>query len=1026
MRILLSWLREYVDTGDDLDELADTLAMLGLPVEEVIQTGGVPGVVTARVVRTESHPDAAKVQRVWVDAGDGRERHVWCGAFNFTAGDVVPLATLGTDMPDGRTITRRGILGIDSEGMLCSARELGLGDDHTGILVLPADLPLGVPYGEALGRRDDVVLDIDVTRNRPDCQSYVGIARDLAAKRGVPFTPPAAAAPAATGDASVATTVEIVDGDRCGRFTSTVLSGVVVGPSAPWMAERLTAAGMRPINNVVDVSNYVMLETGQPNHAYDLATLGGHGFRIRRAVDGETLTTLDDVERRLSADDLLICDADDRPIGLAGIMGGADTEISEATTTVALEMAWFAPLPISQSGARLGLRSEASMRFERGVDPYGIDTAIARFVELLAETCPDLVVHAGAVDARSGSLPPADRSCAVRVSAVNRILGTSLTGDDLAPLLDPIGFTVTGGGDVRTVAIPSWRPDSAEEIDVIEEVARMYGYDRIGQVVAASTLHGRLSVPQQRRRQLRAVLLGLGITEAMPNPFLAPDTLTMAGLDGDALRIANPLVAEESVLRTSLRPGLLRAIAFNESHRRTGVALFEIGHVYPPGPGELPDEYEALGVVLAGQEAPAAVAVWREIAAAMGIGARIDQGRVPPGLHATRSATLVAGRDVIGAVGEVAPEVLSAFGITERVAVVELDLRHVLDREPKPARWKPTSRHPSSDLDLAFALPDDVPAEKLDKAIRQGAGAAARRPRPVRRVPRGGAGRRPAQPRLPSAPAGARPHADGRRRGRRAGQGHRGGRQARGRAARLMADPPRRGLPGWVWVVVPMTVSALLFGALAVAVRSDGDDGDGESIAGPAEEIPAVVGAADELLGTVPPPASIAEELGTRYGEVTVGFGELQDELDFAAEFDRLPDAEARLLGRTLGAIQAQLSPTDVGGARTGDDRQADILFALRLARSTIEAIDPDGTPREQALAILPFAVQDLTGFDEIAAMFADGDLDALAARIDGALSDAGAAELVSSVANAVSERLPATDDDLSSEFLDAYATASG
>jgi len=722
VRLLLSWLREYVDTGDDLDELSDTLAMLGLPVEDVIQTGGVPGVVTARVLRTESHPDAAKIHRVWVDTGDGRERHVWCGAFNFAVGDVVPLATLGTEMPDGRTITRRGILGIDSEGMLCSARELALGDDHAGILVLPADLPLGVPYGEALGRRDDVVLDIDVARNRPDCLSYIGVARDLAAARGVPFAPPAPPAPVVDGAPSPVTTVEIVDGDRCGRFTSTVLSGVVVGPSAGWMAERLTAAGMRPINNVVDVSNYVMLELGQPSHPYDLATLGGHGFRIRRGRAGETLTTLDDAVRDVGADDLLICDAEDRPIGLAGIMGGADTEISAPTTTVAVEMAWFVPLPLSQSAARLGLRSEASVRFERGVDPYGIDTAIARFVELLAETCPALVVHAGAVDARGDSLPPAVRSCAVRVSEVNRILGTSLVADDLAPLLDPIGFTVSGTGDVRTVAIPSWRLDSAEEIDVIEEVARMYGYDRIGQVVPASTLHGRLSVAQQRRRQLRSVLLGLGITEAMPNPFLAPGTLTMAGLDGDALRITNPLVTEESVLRSSLRPGLLRAIAFNESHRRLGVALFEIGHVYPPGPGELPDEYEALGVVLAGAEAPAAVAVWREIAAAMGIGARIDQGRLPSGLHPTRSATLVAGRDAIGAVGEVAPDVLTAFGIAERVAVVELDLRHVLDHEPKPARWKPTSRHPSSDLDLAFALPDDVPAEKLDKAIRQGAG----------------------------------------------------------------------------------------------------------------------------------------------------------------------------------------------------------------------------------------------------------------------------------------------------------------
>ncbi|MET0325847.1 MAG: phenylalanine--tRNA ligase subunit beta, partial [Ilumatobacteraceae bacterium] len=723
MKILLSWLQEYVATGDDLDALGDTLAMLGLPVEDVIRTGGVPGVVTARVQRTEQHPDAAKVQRVWVDAGDGRDRHVWCGAFNFKPGDVIPLATLGTEMPDGRTISTRGILGIDSEGMLCSARELGLGDDHSGILVLPEGTPIGVPYGEALGRRDDVVLDLDVTRNRPDCQSYIGGARDLAAKLGVPFTPPAPPALPVADAGGPTTTVTLDDGDRCGRFTSTVLTGVVVGSSTPWMAERLTAAGMRPINNVVDVSNYVMLELGQPNHAYDLATLGGGGFRIRRARPSETLVTLDGVERTLSTEDLLICDGDDRPIGLGGIMGGAETEISATTTTVALEMAWFASMPIAQSVSRLGLRSEASARYERGVDPYVTDTAIARFVELLGETCPDLAVAPGAVDERGPGLPPAARSCAVRISQVNRIIGTALTADDLPPLLDPIGYVVSGDGDVRDVALPSWRPDSTEEIDVVEEVARHYGYDRVGKVLPTSTLHGRLSVRQQRRRRLRDVLLGLGITEAMPNPFLAPDTLVRAGLDGDALRITNPLVAEESVLRTSLRPGLLRAIAFNESHRRTGVALFEVGHVYPPGPGELPDEYEALGVVLAGQEAPAAIAVWREIAAAMGVGARIDQGRVPAGLHPTRSATLAAGRAPMGAVGEVAPEVLEAFGITERVAVLELDLRQVLDREPKPVAWKPTSRHPSSDLDLAFSLADDVPAEKLDKAIRQASAA---------------------------------------------------------------------------------------------------------------------------------------------------------------------------------------------------------------------------------------------------------------------------------------------------------------
>ncbi len=726
MKILMSWLNEYGDFGDptsadDVQRVADALTSLGLEVDSVTTVGQtVPGVVTARVLRLEQHPDAAKVQRVYVDTGHGNELHVWCGAFNMAEGDIVPLATLGTTMPNGMTIERRGILGIDSEGMLCSASELGLGDDHSGIRVLPPDVPLGRPYGEALGLTLDVLIDADVTRNRPDCWGYVGIARDLAAKMHVEFRPPTAMLEV-TGDERVAS-VEIVAGDRCARFTSTVISGIEVKPSAPWMARRLTAAGMRPISNVVDVSNYVMLELNQPNHAYDLDTLGGRGFRIRLAADGEHLTTLDGEDRVFSADDLFICDANDIPIGVGGVMGGLDTEISDSTTTVALEMAWFALVGIGQTVTRTNLRSEASQRFERGVDPYGMTLAIARFVELLSETCPDLVVHAGAIDARSDQLPNEHRTVPVRTSAVNRVLGTELSAEDLPGLLDPIGFTVSGDGATREVVLPTWRLDSTEEIDVIEEVARHYGYDRLGKSVPKSVVHGGLSVRQHRRRLAREVLLGLGISEAMPNPFLAPGTLAKAGLPGDALRITNPLVAEESVLRTSLRPGLLRSIAYNESHRRTEVALFEIGHVYPPAEGELPGEYEALTVVLAGREAPAALAVWRELAAALGTGARIDQSKVPAGLHATRSATLQAGKDPLGAVGEVAPDVLADFEVTERVAILEVDLDQLLDREPKPTQWKPTSRYPSSDLDLSFVVPDDIPAEKVEKAVRQGAG----------------------------------------------------------------------------------------------------------------------------------------------------------------------------------------------------------------------------------------------------------------------------------------------------------------
>ena len=726
MKILLSWLNEYGDFGDPTDadavqRVADALTALGLEVDSIDTVGEtVDGVVTARILRLESHPDAAKVQRVYVDAGDGDERHVWCGASNISADDVVPLATLGTTMPSGMTIERRGILGIDSEGMFCSAQELGLGEDHSGIRILPAGTPLGLPYGDALGIEPDVLIDADVTRNRPDCWGYVGIARDLAAKMDLEFRPPNPEL-IVTGDART-TPVELLDGDRCARFTSTVLSGVVVGESADWMQRRLTAAGMRPISNVVDVSNYVMLELNQPNHAYDIDTLGGGGFRVRLAADGEHLVTLDGEDRAFSSRDLLICDANDVPIGVGGVMGGRDSEISDTTTTVALEMAWFELVGIGQTVTRTGLRSEASQRFERGVDPYGMPTAIARFAELLTETCPDLVVHAEAADARTEHLPAQQRSVDVRIFNVNRILGTDLRADDLPPLLDPIGYTVSGAGDTRTVELPTWRLDSTAEVDVIEEVARHYGYDRLGKQVPTSSDHGGLTVRQQRRRELRDVLLGAGISEAMPNPFLAPDTLAKAGLEGESIAITNPLVSDESVLRTSLRPGLLRAIAFNESHRRNGARFFEIGHVYPSGAGALPDEYEALTVVLAGSEAPEAMGVWREITSALGGGARIDQNRVPSGLHATRSATLQAGKGPLGAVGEIAPDVLAAFGVSERVAILEIDLDQFLAREPKPAQWKATSRYPSSDLDLSFRLDDSVAAEKLEKAVRKGAG----------------------------------------------------------------------------------------------------------------------------------------------------------------------------------------------------------------------------------------------------------------------------------------------------------------
>ena len=723
MKILHSWLKEFADFGDDIDALAERITELGLAVESVEHVGTpVKGVVTAQVLRLEKHPDAAKVTRVYVDAGDGVERHVWCGATNMQAGDVVPLATLGTSMPDGRVITQRGILGIDSEGMLCSGTEIGLSSDGSGLLILPKGTALGRDVYEALGVDSDVVFDLDVTRNRPDCTGYLGVARDVAAGMGKSLTLPKIDQ-SETGK-SLSVPVAISAPERCSRFTVQVMSGISITQSPDWIARRLARAGMRAINNVVDVSNLVNLELNQPNHAYDFDSVKD-GFIVRLARDGEQFTTLDAVERTLSAGDLLICNAQDKPVGIAGIMGGLDSEVTEATTSIAVEIAYFEPDAVRATSNRLALRTEASLRFERGVDPFGAEFALARFAELLRITCPGLVVHAGITDVRTDSLPEQVRTTQVRLNTIKRVLGIDVTAQSLAQLITPIGFTMNTtaiNGEVE-VGIPSWRNDCTSEIDIVEEVARHYGYDNLGKIVPTSPVHGRLSDVQKRRRLLREIVVSLGVSEAMPNPFLAPGELAKVGLSEDnALRLANPLVAEESVLRTSLLPGMLKSIAYNQSHRIRDISLFEIGHVYPQGTEILPDEFESLCIMVAGADASIAMDMWSQVSAGLGIGAQLAQDQPPAGYHGTRSALLKRGKVVLGAVGEIDPTVLANEGIVGRVACLEVNLSVVLSEVPKPQSAQLVSKFPSSDFDLAFVVGNTVSAASMMKAIRQAGG----------------------------------------------------------------------------------------------------------------------------------------------------------------------------------------------------------------------------------------------------------------------------------------------------------------
>jgi phenylalanyl-tRNA synthetase beta chain len=494
VRVPVSWLRDFAPFGP-ATELVPVLDDLGLVVEGVEQIGvGLADVVVARVTEIAAIPGADRIRRVTVDAG-GREVQVVCGAWNFEEGDLVPLAPVGSVLPGGMEIGRRKMKGVTSEGMLCSGRELGVSEDGAGLLVLgTGDQPAepGTPVAEALGIGRDTVLDIAVEANRPDAMCMAGIARDLAARLKLEFVLPEVPDPPATLESAgqgvetgLSARVEVPDPDLCPRFTAHVLSGFVIGPSTSLVVRRLVLAGMRPLNNVVDASNYVMLELGQPTHPYDLDRVARRTLRARAGRRGEVVVTLDGVERRVAersvgpGDDLrdcLICDGDDVAIGIGGVMGGASTEISETTTRILLEAAYFTPMAIARTSSRLGLRTEASARFERGCDPEGIDRSVRRLCEILAESAgPGFCVHPGSVDVR-GDVPLPAR-VRLRTARLNTVLGSQLRDDDIASYLRPIGFAATPASPgVLEVTVPTFRPDATREIDVIEEVARHHGY----------------------------------------------------------------------------------------------------------------------------------------------------------------------------------------------------------------------------------------------------------------------------------------------------------------------------------------------------------------------------------------------------------------------------------------------------------------------------------------------------------------------------------------------------------------------
>lgn len=742
MLVPLSWLRDFAPFGDDVDHLVDTCNALGLVVEGVEYIGGgIKDVVVAKVLEVDGIEGADKIRRVVVEHGEGPTQVV-CGAKNFEAGATVAFAPVGAVLPGDFVIGKRKMKGVESNGMICSARELEIGEDADGIMLLDDSLAPGTPLAEALGIENDVVLDLAIEGNRPDALCMLGVARDLAAKLGLPFAEPVISLtlpePSAEGP-----TVSVEAPALCPIFTATRLDNVVVGPSPDWMARRLTLAGMRPINNVVDISNYVMLELGQPTHPYDADRLPGGGFIVRKADPGEKLETLDGEVRTLGqGEDCVIGDGNAVGVGIAGIMGGGSSEMHDGSTAVILEAAWFEPMAIARTSKRLGLRSEASARFEKGVDAGSVERSVARFCELA-------VAHAGATVGartawRSDDFAPRPVRQPLRTERLNALLGTSLDDAEIDGYLQNIGFVVerTQAG-VATVTSPSWRPDVNIEEALVEEVARHYGYESVPRTLRSSSKGGGgLTRNQKERRHIRDVLCGQSVNEAMTSPLLGPGDHAKVGLNEAGLITADkPLVLEESVLRSSLLPGLLRSVSHNVRHRATDVRLFEIGPTWerpstPPaelaaidrhvtGPaGGLPHESDRLAVAIWPADAYAAADIWAVLAHSLRLQKPGLANVTGPsdGLHPTRTALATVDGSAIGVVAEVDPAVLEGLGIEGRVAWLDVDMGALQASPRRSPIAVDVSRFPSSDIDLAFVVPDEVAAGDVLATLDHAAG----------------------------------------------------------------------------------------------------------------------------------------------------------------------------------------------------------------------------------------------------------------------------------------------------------------
>ena len=757
MRVSYNWLKTMIELPEDPKDLERELIRTGTEVEAMETTGAAfDHVVTAQVLTKEKHPDSDHMWVCSVDVGeanlgaDGRPEplQIVCGAQNFEAGDHIVTALIGAELPGGVKIKKSKLRGVASCGMNCSAAELGLSGDHSGIMILPADAPVGMPFARYAGTAD-VVLDCEITPNRPDCLSMVGMAREVGAiyDRDYHVDYPAIKAEAGSPTADEVS-VEIADASLCSRYVARVVRNVKVGPSPDWMVQRLAALGIRPHNNIVDITNYVMMLTGQPLHAFDLHTFAAHDGRrsvvVRAARAGERFQTLDGVERELAAGMGLITDGE-RPVALAGVMGGMDSEIEDDTVDVMVESACFNAGLTSHTSRDLSLISDASIRFERQVD----ETGCARVADIACALIEELAggeVAPGAVD-----VWPAPREIApvpLRLARVHKLCGAPIEADFVERALTRLGCEVTRSGEGEdtefAVIPPSFRPDLPREADLIEEVLRLWGMDRVQATIPAARNHiGGLTREQRLVRRVGGILRSCGLNETTTFGFAAPGDLEKIGMSGEGrgvpVVLMNPLVAEQTEMRRSLLPGLLQSVAYNEAHGTDGVLLYEIGSLFHGREGHsLPKETRSVAGVLSGARAEDtwiakreplrffdAKGVVEELLAQLRVPKvrfRVAEGEGYGFLQPGRAAEVLSGGTVLGWVGEVHPQALSACKIDQPVAAFELDLDHLVKNAHGQEHYHEFSAFPAVEHDLAIVVDEAVTYEDLERRITSAGG----------------------------------------------------------------------------------------------------------------------------------------------------------------------------------------------------------------------------------------------------------------------------------------------------------------